>query len=375
MTSKKLRLALLFGGRSGEHDVSVMSARSIVAALNPDRYEIHCVRIDADGRWQLNEAAAAQIGAVSSRLELNDRAIEALTVPGAGVLARKGNEATLDSAPRAFDVIFPVVHGTYGEDGTLQGLLEMAGIPYVGSGVLGSAIGMDKDVSKRLLRDAGLPVVDYLVVRTHEAFASDLVERVRVKLGFPCFVKPTNLGSSVGVHKVKGPEDLLAAVRDALRFDRKVLVERAIDAREVECSVLGNDQPEASVVGEVVPNAEFYSYEAKYLDENGAALIIPAPLSREQSEAIRNLAVRAFTTLELEGMARVDFFIDKASGELYVNEVNTIPGFTAISMYPKLWEASGISYSSLLDRLIDLALERHRQRTALATRRDAPDAT
>jgi len=264
------------------------------------------------------------------------------------------------------DVIFPVLHGPYGEDGTVQGLLELADIPYVGAGVLGSAVGMDKDVQKRLLRGAGVPVVPF-VVTTRARWSADAVtvSAQACGLGLPLFVKPANLGSSVGITKVKAVDDLAAAVANALDYDNKVLIEKGIDAREIECAVLGNEDAQASVPGEICPKAEFYSYEAKYVDENGATLLIPAPLTEAEATTVRKLAVQVFQLLDCAGMARVDFFLERGTGQWYVNELNSIPGFTTISMYPKLWEASGLPYRELIGRLIDLALERHAQRRGL----------
>ena len=271
-----------------------------------------------------------------------------------------------DPISRPMDVVFPVLHGTYGEDGTVQGLLELAGIPYVGAGVLGSAIGMDKDAQKRLLRDAGVPVVRYALLARHE-YRDDLAKRLAGELGYPVFVKPNALGSSVGISKVKRAADLKPALADAFRYDRKVLIEAACEGRELECAVLGNDRPEASVVGEIIVKGrhEFYSYESKYVDPDGSENRIPADLPRAVSERIRAVAVAAFSALSIRGMARVDFLARADLGEIYVNEVNTIPGFTAISMYPKLWEASGLPLRALVNRLIELAMEEHRERAAL----------
>lgn len=356
--TKKLRIGLVFGGRSGEHEVSLVSARSILDALDRDRYEPVLIGIARDGSWHIGDTSPALLEARGQPLALDEASPAVAVTPG------------VDSEPLAtapIDVFFPVLHGTYGEDGTIQGLLEMAGVPYVGSGVLGSAVGMDKDIAKRLLRDANIPVVEFITARARQPRAP-LAAQIEAELGYPCFVKPANMGSSVGVHKVAGPEGLDDALDDAFAFDRKVLIERAVDAREIECSVLGNEAPRASVPGEIVPTDEFYSYKAKYVDENGAALIIPADIDAETTERVRELSIRAFETLELCGMARVDFLLDRSSGSLYINEVNTIPGFTQISMYPKLWEASGVSYAALVDRLIELALERHRERQALSTR-------
>jgi D-alanine-D-alanine ligase len=366
--SAKLRVAVVFGGRSGEHEVSLVSAASISRALDRTRYEVTLIGIDKTGRWVLPERADALAHASDPRaLDLSVEARTASLVPFSyrpQVIALDGAHA----AAGAFDVVFPVLHGPHGEDGTIQGLLELAGIPYVGSGVLGSALGMDKDASRRLLRDAGIPVVPFQVVRAREferAPDAVLAELAR-RFGYPYFVKPANLGSSVGVHKVKRAGEARALLADALSYDTKVLVELAVDARELECGVLGNAEPRASVVGEVIPRHEFYSYEAKYLDPQGADLRIPAgDLAPETGARVQALACQAFLALECHGMARVDFFLDRASGALYLNEVNTIPGFTPISMYPKLWEASGIPYPRLLDELIRLALERHAERARL----------
>ncbi len=364
---RKLRVGIIFGGRSGEHEVSLRSARSIVDALDRDRYEPVLVGIDHDGRWHLQEAARSLLDAPGPVLALDGAAPRVSVAPGdegsALVVTPSGASAG------AVDVVFPVLHGTYGEDGTIQGLLEMAGLPYVGSGVLGSSAGMDKDVAKRLLRSEGLPVVDGFVVRAREGRAATAdADEVERRFGWPVFVKPANMGSSVGVSKAGDRGSLEAALASAFRYDAKVLVERGHRVREVEVAVLGNDRPEASVPGEIRPTHEFYSYEAKYLDAEGAALDIPARVSPERADELRSLAVRAFRALDLAGMARVDFFIDRDDDRVYVNEVNTIPGFTSISMYPKLWEASGLPYPALVDRLIALAIERHAARRALSTR-------
>lgn len=368
--NRKIRVGIAFGGRSGEHEISLLSARSIFDALDRERYEPVLLGIDHDGRWHLQESARALLDAPGTPLHLDAASPPVAVSPGSA-----SNEATLVSvAPGAssvgpVDVIFPVLHGTYGEDGTIQGLLEMAGIPYVGSGVLGSAAGMDKDIAKRLFRAAGLPVVDGFVVRAsdpraHEEIAREAADRV----GYPCFVKPCNMGSSVGVSKARDAQGLGEALATAFRYDTRVLIERAHSVREIEVAVLGNERPEASIAGEIIPTHEFYSYEAKYLDENGAHLNIPAEITGAQMADVRAMAVEAFKTLELSGLARVDFFLDKRSGQFFLNEVNTIPGFTRISMYPKLWEASGVPYAKLVDRLIALAIERHATRRALSTR-------
>jgi D-alanine-D-alanine ligase len=290
------------------------------------------------------------------------------SAPGAAATALATTHAAAP-AVGSLDVVFPVLHGTYGEDGTIQGLLEMAGVPYVGSGVLGSSAGMDKDVAKRLLRSAGLPVVDWFVVRAHQnRSAADVTREIESRFGWPVFVKPANMGSSVGVSKARRPDELAAALASAFKYDSKLLIERGHVVRELECGVLGNDDPRASVVGEIVPTHEFYSYTAKYLDENGAHPRIPASLTPGQSEEIRRMSVEAFLALELAGLARVDFFMDKGDGALYLNEVNTLPGFTSISMYPKLWEASGVPYAALVDRLLQLAIDRAAARRGLSTR-------
>jgi len=342
-----------------------MSARSILDALDPERYEPVLIGIDRDGCWHLDDASKALLGGASAdSLALDTNAPTLEVAPGAGGALMR----VAGAGQGPLDVVFPVLHGPYGEDGTVQGLFEMAGVPYVGPGVLGSSVGMDKDVAKRLFRDAGLPVVEWLVLRSRDRQSPErTAERVQDTLGFPCFVKPANLGSSVGVHRCPDAAALGHALADAFRYDRKVLVERAVDAREIECSVLGNDEPRASVPGEIVPNDDFYSYRAKYVDENGASLRIPADLSAEAAARVQELSLRAFETLELSGMARVDFLLERTTDQLYLNEVNTIPGFTKISMYPKLWEASGLSYSALVDRLIELAVERHRARSALSS--------
>ncbi len=359
----------MFGGRSGEHEVSLLSARSILDALDRDRYEPVLLGIDHDGRWHLQESARALLSTPGAPLHLDAAAPAVAVSPGSA-----SGDATLVAvgagpAVGALDVVFPVLHGTYGEDGTIQGLFEMAGLPYVGSGVLGSAAGMDKDFAKRLFRAAGLPVVDGFVVRAGDGRdPADVAREARERFGYPCFVKPCNMGSSVGVSKARDDASLAEALATAFRYDTKVLVERGHAVREVEVAVLGNDRPEASIAGEIVPTHDFYSYEAKYLDEHGAILKIPAELDDAQMARVRAMAVEAFKALDLAGLARVDFFVEKDTGAVYLNEVNTMPGFTRISMYPKLWEATGVPYAKLVDRLIALALERHAVRRALSTR-------
>lgn len=355
---RPLRVGIVFGGRSGEHEVSVASARSVMAALDPAKYELIPIALTRSGRWLPGVAPQALAAPGDAGEREPDSAADA---PGVFSLAPLQGDTATGGAP--LDVIFPVLHGPYGEDGAMQGLLEMAGLPYVGCGVLGSALGMDKDKAKRLFRDAGLPVVPWRAV-TRRAVERDLdatAESVAVAFGYPIFVKPANMGSSVGVSKARDAAELRAALQLAAGYDRAILCEQAIDCREVECGVLGNDEPEASVVGEVVPSGEFYDYRAKYLD-GASRLIIPAALAPALAATIRAHAVRAFQTLDLAGLARVDFFVERGTDRVFLNEVNTMPGFTDISMYPKLWEASGVSYPALLDRLIALALERHADR-------------
>jgi len=378
---KKIRVGVLFGGRSSEHEISLRSALTVMSAMDPARYEVVPIGIGRDGRWYLRADAIRMLTDAAPRLEaLAGGGIEVSLLPhpaGNSLVEAPANgprdtTGAVRSAgralPGALDVVFPVLHGSYGEDGTVQGLLELAGIPYVGAGVLGSAVGMDKDVQKRLLRDAGLPVVRYAVVerwqwRENPGRVADLAR----SLEYPVFVKPNALGSSVGISKVKSESALGAALEDAFAYDRKVLIEAACIGRELECAVLGNERPESSIPGEIVLRGrhEFYSYESKYVDPDGAEVKIPAALTASQSEHLRELACGAFRALGLRGMARVDFLARPALSEIYVNEVNTIPGFTAISMYPKLWEASGLPLGRLIDRLIELALEEHRERAAL----------
>lgn len=363
---KKIRLGILFGGRSGEHEVSLASAASVLKALDPEKYEVVPIGITRQGRWLVGSNADRLLPGVLEKGQPVTASVDPrgprLIAIGPDSLPAPASAAHGPGSPE-IDVIFPVLHGTFGEDGTVQGLLELAGIPYVGAGVLASAVGMDKDVMKRLFRDARLPVVKWITVprsewAAHPARVRALAEK---KIRYPMFVKPANLGSSVGISKVHQAKEFAPALDLAASYDRKILVERAVDAREIECSVLGNESPEASVPGEVVPVNEFYDYEAKYLKE-GSELIIPAKLSPRQTKRVQQLAIRAFQALDGAGMGRVDFLLDRRTGGLFVNEINTIPGFTPISMYPKLWEASGLAYSQLVDRLVELALERQRDK-------------
>lgn len=372
--NKRLKVAVLYGGRSGEHEISLQSAASVLRNLDPERFIAIPIAIDKGGRWHINDVSLIEKGA--RVLPVFKDAPEVLLPPnpraaGSALVSSDGKSSALRAPLPTLDVIFPVMHGPLCEDGTIQGLLELAEVPYVGCGVLASAVGMDKEVAKRLSRDAGLPVVPWITVRD-AAWQRDraaTAKEVAAKLGYPCFVKPACQGSSVGVHKVKTAAELDLAIADALRYDRKVLIEQAIDAREIEVAVLENadpaGEPLTSIAGEINPRHEFYSYTAKYLDENGAELRIPADLSALELQTAQRLAAAAFSVLSCEGMARVDFFLDRKSGAFYFNEVNTIPGFTSVSMYPKLWEASGLAYRELLSRLIDLALRRAERKRAL----------
>jgi len=367
---KKLRILVLYGGKSGEHEVSLRSAASVIRHLDRTLYEIIPVGIDKKGVWRLGgfgqtEQGATDKGSAAPKIQ------ESLTIQENAPILVPGDFKSL-----GIDVVFPVMHGPLCEDGAIQGLFELAEIPYVGSGVLGSAAGMDKDVSKRLARDGGLPIVPFIALKQGRWLqgaqdgVQDVVQevfgQVATQLSYPVFVKPANLGSSVGVHKVKAPGQLKAAIDDAFRYDTKILIEKAIHAREIEFAVLENpifgEPAQVSIPGEIAPTHEFYSYEAKYLDNQGAKLLIPAPLTPGQIAQGTQIARQAFELIECEGMARVDLFLDRDTGAFYFNEVNTIPGFTSISMYPKMWEHSGIAYGELLTRLVDLALARHERK-------------
>ncbi len=360
----RVNVAVIFGGRSGEHEVSLASARSVVANLDSDRYSVVLVGITKEGKWVLPadgpKALAEGFAAIES-------APADIPVDYGSSLVRLNGAAPVPVGD--IDVVFPVLHGTYGEDGTVQGLLELSGLPYVGSGVLGSAVGMDKVTMKALFNAAGLrnaAAIDFKR-RDWEADRQSILDRTADEIGFPCFIKPANLGSSVGISKVKRLAELPAAIDLAAEFDLKILVEESIEnAHEIECSVLGNDDPEASVLGEIIPSREFYSYEAKYVDD-ASGQIIPAPLPDDVTVAVREMAVQAFKALDCAGLARVDFLVKRDTHEIFLSEVNTLPGFTQISMYPKLWEATGLSYPDLLDRVIQLALERHAERSSLRT--------
>ena len=373
LSTKKLRVGIVYGGRSGEHEVSLASAASVFKHLDPHRYEAVAIRIEKDGRWSLPERPPALVSAadvIEAAQSLDNRGDRLQpdrdSVPEAHVVVHPGGGVV---SGLALDVVFPVLHGPYGEDGTVQGLLELANVPYVGAGVLASAVGMDKATMKLVFAARGLPICDYEVVLERDWRRDEraIMHTIVTRLGFPVFVKPANLGSSVGISKAKHATELRAAIHLAAEFDRKIVVEAAVpQAREIECAVLGNDEPEASVPGEIIPSREFYDYEAKYLDA-GAREVIPAILSEKLTEEIRTLAVTAFKAIDCAGMARVDFLLAGDSGALYLNELNTIPGFTTISMYSKMWAASGLPYPALLDRLIALAIERHAEKQQLRT--------
>ena len=367
--NKRLRVGVLFGGRSGEHEVSLASAASVIRGLDPAKYEPVPIGITKEGHWRVGVGAQKMLPEV---LRGGDPVMMTADPTDASLMPLKGG-----GAGQHLDVIFPVMHGTFGEDGTIQGLLDLAGLPFVGAGVLGSAIGMDKDVAKRLLQVAKIPVVPWITVHRHdwEKNPKQIQRAIESKFKYPLFVKPATLGSSVGMTKVHSRAELAPALNLAAEFAMKILVEKAMVAREIEVSVLGNHDPKASIPGEIVPHREFYDYTAKYL-EDGTQLLIPAKLKAAQVKTIQSLAVAAFRALELSGMARVDFFLEKrAPGKLFLNEVNTIPGFTSISMYPKLWEASGIPFRELIDRLIALALEQHAEKARTKYEIEVPEGT
>ena len=360
--AEKLRVGVIFGGQSGEHEVSLVSAQGIMNAMDKEKYEIIPIGITKKGRWLTSGEPmkllqpAPSVPPASGDAERAEPETRELLVRSRRDLVPGTREAGFPQV----DVVFPVLHGPYGEDGTVQGLLELADIPYVGAGVLGSALGMDKIAMKSVFKSHGLPVVEYVAFKRKdwERSPETVMELVEKELGYPCFIKPANLGSSVGISKVHQRGELAPALELAARYDRRMLAERAVNAREIEVSVLGNDEPIASAPGEIIPCREFYDYIAKYIDDR-SELIIPADLPSEMTRRIQELAIAAFMAVDCAGMARVDFLLDKDTGDLYICELNTIPGFTPISMYPKLWGASGISYSELIDRLIELALERH----------------
>ncbi len=367
--ASKMNVGVLYGGRSGEHDVSLCSAASVFSALDRNKYDVTAVGIARDGRWYVQHKPTIITDKDFGRiLSLKKRGtwlvnhFEQKNKLHLYNIKNKNEEVVLD-------VVFPVLHGTFGEDGTLQGLLELAMVPYVGADVTGSAVGMDKDIAKRLLNQAGISVVPSLTVNKQrwQDDSKFIMKNALEKLGLPLFVKPVCTGSSVGIKKVKKKESLAKAMNFAFQFDTRVMIEKAVDCREIECAVLGNEKPVASILGEIIPRHEFYSYEAKYIDPNGAALKIPAEIEKSLATKIRKTAVEGYMALGCSSMARVDFFLDKKTNKFYLNEINTLPGFTSISMYPKLWEATGLKYSDLLDKLIVLAIDRHKNKLDIKT--------
>jgi D-alanine-D-alanine ligase len=378
-TRQKIRVGVLFGGRSGEHEVSLMSAKSVMSALDPERYEIVEIGITKEGQW-LTGPAMDQLQAG----EGDARQATFLPDPQSSSLmqikSKDKRQAELSEVSE-LDVIVPILHGTYGEDGTVQGLLELADLPYVGAGVVGSAVGMDKAIFKYVMEANAIPIVDWQLV-TSEMWRSDpqtVLEDIEINLKYPVFTKPANLGSSVGISKCHNRAELEIGIKDALQYDRRLVVEQGINARELEVSVLGNDNPIASIVGEIRPRRDFYDYIAKYValpgSEDESELVIPADIDEAMSLSIREMAIHAYKAIDCAGMGRVDLMLDKDSGLLFMNEINTIPGFTKISMYPKLWEATGLDYPALLDRLIELAIERHDQKSGLRTNFDVGQVT
>lgn len=358
----KKKVGIIFGGKSAEHEVSLQSAKNIVDAIDKDKYDVVLLGIDKQGKWHINDQSSYLINSENPKLIQLNKSNEAVAiVPGETdhQLVKATDAGMLDQ----LDAVFPIVHGTLGEDGSLQGMMRIANLPFVGTSVLGSAICMDKDIAKRLLKAAGIHVADGLAVSRARRNEINFAE-VKEQVGVPMFVKPANQGSSVGVSKVSTEAEFNKAIDQAFQYDQKVVVEETLKGREIECAVLGNEDPKSSVPGEILPQTEFYSYESKYIDETGAILEMPADLTDEEIEKLQKTAVEAFRTLECEGLARVDFFLTE-NGEVYVNEVNTLPGFTRISMYPKLWEISGISYPDLIEQLIELAIERHQKNCTL----------
>ena len=346
--NNKIKVGILFGGKSAEHEISLRSAKNVIEALDKNKYEPVLIGIDKSGQWLYNEQTSLILHPDNlEKISLNTESDSVALIPQ--------SEGLLSGADQKVDVVFPILHGPMGEDGTIQGLLKLANIPFVGAGVLGSAVGMDKDVMKRLLRDAGLPIGKYITIRSHQDRPT--FDDITKELGLPCFVKPANLGSSVGINRVDNEEQYHKALDEAFSFDHKIIIEEFIEGREIECAVLGNENPKASIPGEISFTHSFYSYEAKYLDDQGYKIDIPAKISDKQITAVQKMAINTFQALECEGFARVDVFLTK-DGRLLVNEINTIPGFTQISMYPKLWEASGIAYSDLIDQLLQLAIAR-----------------
>jgi D-alanine-D-alanine ligase len=358
--SKRITVGILFGGKSAEHEVSLQSARNVFDAIDKDKYEPVLIGISKAGQWLSHRDPTRFI------LDADDPARVRLDETGDAVSLTPQSNGRIAGMAEQIDVVFPLLHGPFGEDGTVQGLLKLADLPFVGAGVLASAVGMDKDVMKRLLRDAGIPIGGFCALRAHERVPA--YDEVVARLGAPLFIKPANMGSSIGVSKARDAAEYRRAIEEAFRYDTKLIMEECIEGRELECSVLGNEEPIASLLGEVRSSHEFYSYKAKYLDENGAALDIPATLPESMVKAMQRVAISTFQALGAEGLSRIDFFL-KDDGAILVNEINTMPGFTRISMYPKLWDASGISYTELIDRLIELAFRRFAKERALRTSR------
>jgi len=355
INKNKMRLAIIFGGKSAEHEVSIKSARNVIQALDKKKYNLVILGISKVGDWfQFEEADM-----LSSKNVFASKRKKAVTV----YAEKNGMVVQNNSKKTKIEVVFPIIHGTFGEDGTLQGMLKAYGVPFVGSSILGSAVGMDKDVAKRLMREAGIPVSKFLVYRKRQQDELSF-EEIKKALSVPFFVKPANLGSSVGISKVKNKNDFSQAIKDAFAYDNKIIIEEAVVGKEIECSVMGNENPMASVLGEIIPSHDFYSYKAKYLDKKGAITAIPANIPKDVAKKIQALAIQTFEVLCCEGMGRVDFFLTN-SNKIFVNEINTIPGFTSVSMYPKLWEQSEVAYSDLIDNLIDLAIERHEMENKL----------
>lgn len=375
---EKIRVGVILGGRSGEHEVSLMSAQSVISALDPQKYDIVPIGITPTGHWVTGNVIAA-LEAPELEMDLNLRQATLLPEPQSSALLQldvKERDQTTLSIVTELDVVIPVLHGPYGEDGTVQGFLELAGLPYVGAGVVGSAVGMDKAIFKYTMMANDIPVLPWLLVKASEWFTrpKEILNEIEAKLDYPVFTKPANLGSSVGISRCKNRQELITGIDESAKFDRRIVVEQGINARELEVSVLGNDNPDASIVGEIRPRREFYDYVAKYMaapgSEDESELLIPADISSQLSDKVRRIAIKAYKAIDCAGMGRVDLLLDKDSGKLYMNEINTIPGFTRISMYPKLWEATGVTYQELLDRLITLALERFEEKEGFATTLD-----
>ncbi len=360
--NNRINVGILFGGKSAEHEVSLQSAKNVYDAMDKEKYNPILIGIDKNGKWLLNNESDFLLNGENPKfIKLNQSSDSVALVPQSqGEITNFTNH----DKKLVIDVVFPILHGPFGEDGTVQGLLKLAGIPFVGADVLGSAVGMDKDVMKRLLRDAGIPIGKFITLKSHEPIP--VFQKITEELGLPFFIKPANMGSSVGISKIHDENEYEKGVQEAFDFDTKIIVEEFIKGREIECAILGNENPMASIPGEVTSSHEFYSYDAKYIDEHGAALQIPADIPDHVAKQIQELAIKTFQTLSCEGLGRVDFFL-KENGGIVVNEINTIPGFTKISMYPKLWEASGIAYAELIDRLIQLAIERFNKLQRLKT--------